>query len=201
MIAVIHPGRGRAGHPPRVRDGRALGRGPVDRDRPGRAPCRALGGAGQRHRRPRARLRRQFRSRQGPCHRRPRPRHPRARRAGRRVRPRLPRRLYRRPADPRPGRPGRESRRTATAAGTPPPRSARSAPPPPARACSGSTREQAAFAVSIATSMAAGFMSQFGTMTKPLHAGLAAKSGIVAAEPRPRRARRRPRHARRPAPA
>jgi 2-methylcitrate dehydratase PrpD len=29
--------------------------------------------------------------------------------------------------------------------------------------------------------MAAGFMSQFGTMTKPLHAGLAAKSGIVAA--------------------
>ncbi|MGZ8351169.1 MAG: MmgE/PrpD family protein, partial [Allosphingosinicella sp.] len=41
--------------------------------------------------------------------------------------------------------------------------------------------EQAGFAVSIATSMAAGFMSQFGTMTKPVHAGLAAKSGIVAA--------------------
>ena len=41
--------------------------------------------------------------------------------------------------------------------------------------------EKAAFAVSIATSMAAGFMSQFGTMTKPVHAGLAAKSGIVAA--------------------
>jgi len=40
---------------------------------------------------------------------------------------------------------------------------------------------QAAFAVSIATSMAAGFMSQFGTMTKPLHAGLAAKSGVLAA--------------------
>lgn len=40
---------------------------------------------------------------------------------------------------------------------------------------------RAAFAVSIATSMAAGFMSQFGTMTKPLHAGLAAKSGILAA--------------------
>jgi 2-methylcitrate dehydratase PrpD len=40
---------------------------------------------------------------------------------------------------------------------------------------------EAGFAVSIATSMAAGFMSQFGTMTKPLHAGLAAKSGIVAA--------------------
>lgn len=40
---------------------------------------------------------------------------------------------------------------------------------------------EAAHAISIATSMAGGFMSQFGTMTKPLHAGLAAKSGIVAA--------------------
>lgn len=40
---------------------------------------------------------------------------------------------------------------------------------------------QAAYAVSMATSMAAGFMSQFGTMTKPLHAGLAAKSGVLAA--------------------
>jgi 2-methylcitrate dehydratase PrpD len=39
----------------------------------------------------------------------------------------------------------------------------------------------AAYAVSIATSMAGGFMSQFGTMTKPLHAGLAAKSGVLAA--------------------
>ncbi|HEX8526576.1 MmgE/PrpD family protein [Allosphingosinicella sp.] len=40
---------------------------------------------------------------------------------------------------------------------------------------------QAGHAISLATSMAAGFMSQFGTMAKPLHAGLAAKSGIVAA--------------------
>lgn len=40
---------------------------------------------------------------------------------------------------------------------------------------------QAACAISMATSMAAGFMSQFGTMTKPLHAGLAAKSGVLAA--------------------
>jgi 2-methylcitrate dehydratase PrpD len=40
---------------------------------------------------------------------------------------------------------------------------------------------QATYAVSMATSMAAGFMSQFGTMTKPLHAGLAAKSGVLAA--------------------
>lgn len=36
-------------------------------------------------------------------------------------------------------------------------------------------------ALSIATSMAAGFKSQFGTMTKPLHAGLAAKNGVLAA--------------------
>jgi len=53
-----------------------------------------------------------------------------------------------------------------------------------AAACSRLLRlgaEPAAFAVSIATSMAAGFMSQFGTMTKPVHAGLAAKSGILAA--------------------
>src|SRR6185503_12740569 len=36
-------------------------------------------------------------------------------------------------------------------------------------------------AISLATSMAGGFMSQFGTMAKPLHAGLAAKSGLLAA--------------------
>lgn len=36
-------------------------------------------------------------------------------------------------------------------------------------------------ALSIATSLAAGFKRQFGTNTKPLHAGLAAKNGIVAA--------------------
>lgn len=36
-------------------------------------------------------------------------------------------------------------------------------------------------AISISTSMAAGFMSQFGSMTKPVHAGLAAKAGIMAA--------------------
>lgn len=40
---------------------------------------------------------------------------------------------------------------------------------------------QSANAISIATSMSAGFMSQFGTMTKPLHAGLAAKAGVMAA--------------------
>ena len=40
---------------------------------------------------------------------------------------------------------------------------------------------RAGHALSIATSMAGGFMSQFGTMTKPVHAGLAAKAGILAA--------------------
>jgi 2-methylcitrate dehydratase PrpD len=38
-----------------------------------------------------------------------------------------------------------------------------------------------AHALSAATSMSAGFMSQFGTMMKPVHAGLAAKGGILAA--------------------
>jgi 2-methylcitrate dehydratase PrpD len=40
--------------------------------------------------------------------------------------------------------------------------------------------ERATHAISMSTSMAAGFMSQFGTMTKPLHAGLAAKAGVMA---------------------
>ena len=39
-----------------------------------------------------------------------------------------------------------------------------------------------AMAISIATSMAGGSKRQFGTMTKPLHAGLAAKNGLVAAQ-------------------
>jgi 2-methylcitrate dehydratase PrpD len=40
---------------------------------------------------------------------------------------------------------------------------------------------QMSAAISIATSSASGYQSQFGTMTKPLHAGLAAKTGVVAA--------------------
>jgi 2-methylcitrate dehydratase PrpD len=40
---------------------------------------------------------------------------------------------------------------------------------------------EAAYALSIATSMAGGFMSQFGTSVKPIHAGLAAKAGVMAA--------------------
>ncbi|MCW3838418.1 MmgE/PrpD family protein [Sphingomonas canadensis] len=41
--------------------------------------------------------------------------------------------------------------------------------------------QMAAHALSLATSMAGGFMSQFGTQAKPLHAGLAAKAGVIAA--------------------
>ena len=40
---------------------------------------------------------------------------------------------------------------------------------------------QTAMALSLATSTAGGFMSQFGTMAKPLHAGHAAKGGILSA--------------------
>ena len=40
---------------------------------------------------------------------------------------------------------------------------------------------QTAAALSLATSLASGAKRQFGTMAKPLHAGLAAKNGIVAA--------------------
>ena len=46
----------------------------------------------------------------------------------------------------------------------------------------GLDEEQAAHAMSLATSYAGGFMSQFGTMTKPLHAGLAAAGAVQAAE-------------------
>lgn len=42
--------------------------------------------------------------------------------------------------------------------------------------------EQTRNAISLATSMAAGFKRQFGTNAKPFHAGLGAKSGIVAAQ-------------------
>jgi len=41
---------------------------------------------------------------------------------------------------------------------------------------------ETAHAISLATSMAGGFMSQFGTMTKPLHAGLAAAGAVQAAQ-------------------
>jgi len=45
----------------------------------------------------------------------------------------------------------------------------------------GLSANETAHAISLATSMCGGFMSQFGTMTKPLHAGLAAASAVKAA--------------------
>jgi 2-methylcitrate dehydratase PrpD len=45
----------------------------------------------------------------------------------------------------------------------------------------GADRSQMIHAISLATSMSAGFKRQFGTNAKPFHAGLAAKSGLVAA--------------------
>ncbi len=43
----------------------------------------------------------------------------------------------------------------------------------------GLDRDQSRHTVSLATSMAGGFTSQFGTTAKPLHAGLAAKTGVM----------------------
>jgi 2-methylcitrate dehydratase PrpD len=45
----------------------------------------------------------------------------------------------------------------------------------------GLTREQLRTAIGIAASMTGGLRANFGTMTKPLHAGLAARNGIMAA--------------------
>jgi len=45
----------------------------------------------------------------------------------------------------------------------------------------GLNTEQTAHAISMATSRAGGFMSQFGTDTKPLHAGFAASGGVQSA--------------------
>jgi aconitate decarboxylase len=46
----------------------------------------------------------------------------------------------------------------------------------------GLSQQQAANAIGIAASMAGGVIANFGSMTKPLHAGLAAEGGIGAAE-------------------
>ena len=43
----------------------------------------------------------------------------------------------------------------------------------------GLSAEQAGAALSLTTSLGSGFVSQFGTMAKPLHAGISAKAGIV----------------------
>lgn len=47
-------------------------------------------------------------------------------------------------------------------------------------ALTGATAEETASALGIVASMAAGSVSNFGTMTKPLHAGLAARDALVA---------------------
>jgi 2-methylcitrate dehydratase PrpD len=49
-------------------------------------------------------------------------------------------------------------------------------------ALAGSTAEQVVNAIGIATSMASGVTSNFETMSKPLHAGLAARNGVQAAQ-------------------
>ena len=56
--------------------------------------------------------------------------------------------------------------------------------PSAAAACArllGQDAQQMLFAMSLATSMSAGFKRQFGTQAKPFHAGLGAKNGILAA--------------------
>ena len=78
-------------------------------------------------------------------------------------------------------RPADESRATTSAAGTAPRRSGRSAQPPRSAACSSSTRTATAHAMAIAASEASGLKENFGTMVKPLHAGLAARDGVLAA--------------------
>ncbi len=46
----------------------------------------------------------------------------------------------------------------------------------------GLSRDQTATALAVAVSLAAGVRANFGTMTKPLHAGLAASNGVFAAQ-------------------
>ena len=58
----------------------------------------------------------------------------------------------------------------------------RSAPPPASAGCSVSTPIAATHALAIAASSASGLKENFGTMVKPLHAGLAARDGFVAAQ-------------------
>ena len=96
---------------------------------------------------------------------------------GRGARPRLPPRL--RGGDH--ARRGAEPRRTITTAGTPPVRSAPSARRRRRRACSGSTPAQTRMALAVAASQSSGLKENFGTMTKPFHAGHAARSGVLSA--------------------
>ena len=60
-------------------------------------------------------------------------------------------------------------------------RSARWAPPRPRRGCSASTRTPSQHALGIAASSACGLKENIGSMVKPLHAGMAARNGVMAA--------------------
>jgi len=78
------------------------------------------------------------------------------------------------------GSDGDETRATTSADGTAPRRSGRSAPlPPPAHLRLDA--ETTSHALAIAASEACGLKENFGTMVKPLHAGLAARNGVLAA--------------------
>ena len=66
-------------------------------------------------------------------------------------------------------------------AGTRPAFSARSERAPPAPRCAVSIPSQATMAIALSASQAGGIMANFGTMTKPFHAGRAAHAGLVSA--------------------
>ena len=62
------------------------------------------------------------------------------------------------------------------------PPSARSRPAQGPRSCSARSRDKRGARSASAASQAAGLRENFGTMTKPFHAGRACESGVVAAE-------------------
>ena len=150
-----------------------------------------LGGPGQRRRRPRARLRRhQLRAagtseRAAPVDGSWPPARPR-----RRTGPRAGSRLHHRLRDRRRDRHGAEPGALRRAAGTPPRRSAPSAARPRPRGSWASTSVHAPRRSAIAASLASGLKENFGSMTKPYHAGHAARNGILGGAARARGAHR-----------
>ena len=96
-------------------------------------------------------------------------------------RPRDDRRLCRRLREPGPSCRAATPAITTARAGTRPASSARSAPARPAPICAGSTRSARRWRSRSPASQAGGIMANFGTMTKPFHAGRAAHAGVVSA--------------------